>query len=911
MTMKGPLHQDLDQGDRPEGDEAVGGKKLAETEKENSSIDDSSDQRRPSFPSMIASHEQSSSTSLTRYSAINESLIQDPQKGPISYRRASAEIEIQRINDQLAASHLKFHKLGLYGRDQELEFLNERCLQGNCKKKQLIMIDGVSGTGKTSLAFSMKRPIQSQGGIFSSGKFDLELRELPYSGIIEVCNDICTQIIHLSADLEEQEISTGAEDRALPLLARVREALLSDLGEKQVELLVQLIPMLAEILNNWNDQAEEDGLQCKKRDNSSGEPSQQRTNTRDVDPDALYGSDQSKSKIHFAFQSFFRTLSRRFDPFLILLDDLQWADTASLAVIESLLVDRDKSNLIIVGAYRSDEVSSTHPVSLFIKDMEECKGKFDFFIFSLSIGNLKLEHIQRILQDLLSVDDNETTMELSQLCHRRTEGNVFFLLSFIRLMKAEGILHFNAATFKWVWKIEDAEKMWATENLVDLLKRKMTKYTDDVAEFLLVSACLGSSFDASLLELVWQKFSCKDNVTHQKPCSFYLELCIGDGILDMRRSSSTVQWVHDQVQEAALTLAIDQHPLKKTKALIGNILKDAFRDDVSSKIFLIVNLLSDIDNEENSIELARLNLQASQKASSLSAFASAALYSTTGINYLPHDRWSSYPELTLNLYSIAAESTSYNAQMDLMQHYVDEIIERDDVLLLDKVRAYEVMVRQWNVSGNLQKAHDLLLDLLENFGLKFPRRKIPKLSSTAFGLFRMKRDLGQISPNTILKMPKLTDPQQLAILNLAGRVIATGYLLKSDYLPIMISLSCHITVKHGICKNSFAALLFGAMILIAVFDDFKGATRIGDSIMKLLEDPYFRDRTSHVYMAVYTVLYPWTKQIQSMAKPLLKGYQGGLEIGDVEAALWVRRSLASVFEQAPRPCHICSYISPC
>ena len=800
--------------------------------------------------------------------------------------------ELQRISDQVTATNLQFDRLSLYGRDEEIELIKEKTRleitspKDKTKQKQLILIDGDSGVGKTSLAFSFSEPIRSNKGMFSSGKFDLELRELPYNGIIQACNGICTEIVNNSN--ENNTFPTS-------LLDDVRSDLTTGLAENQLELLIKMIPSLQTILPSSGHEGS---------DETDYNQEQQRHDDNDnfavfgsiADADARADSDQSKSRINYAFQSFVRIISRRFERFVIVLDDLQWADQASFAVIEALLTDRSdgSSNLIIFGLYRKNEVSTAvHPVSVFIQGIESSNKKFNFEISKLSIGNLTVQNVQRLLQDLLSVDDYASTMELAELCHRRTEGNPFFLQYFIRSLKERGALQFNLVSFNWSWSIHDAEETMPTENIVDLLKGKMERFIWSERQFLLVTACLGSSFDTSILDMVWKENS-KDNADLQEDFSSYLEFALREGFLEKRRMTESYQFVHDKVQEAALSLATTDRLLKTTKFLIGTILKKHLSDDIMSRIFLIVNLLNEGSDQDESIELAQLNLNAARKASSLSAFSSAAKYSQTGIQYLPGTKWRSHPKLTLMLYTYAAESTSYIGAMDLMQKYVDEIISQEKIDLLDKVRAYEILARQLNVSGNLSKSLVLLLDLLGKLGCNFPRRKLPKAASTIKGLFRIKRDLARISPSTILEMPKLNDQRQLAILNIAGRVIATGYLLKSDYVPIMISISANITMQHGICKNSFAGLLFGGMILVAVFNDYKGAARIGNSLMKLLEDPYFKDRASHVYMSVYTVLHPWTYQLHGMIKPLLVGYQRALQIGDTEAALWVRETLSSL-----------------
>ena len=356
---------------------------------------------------------------------------------------------------------LDFDSLGIYGRDQELaqiESCFERLING-VSERQLLLISGFSGTGKTRLARSLQDLIKrnktkTKGGVYVRGKFDLKLRNEPYAGIIGACAEICGNILELQLTSPKR-------------FSMVCDKIKSTLGS-ELPLLMQVIPTLCEVLGDTVDGRSTAGSAA------SGSMSSMT-------------SEESKNRFHFAFLRFIRVVAFFFMPLVIVLDDLQWADLASLELLEVVITDRLNPNLLMVGIYRSNEVDETHVFHRILQELQDKSEEGDYFkLIKMEISNLDNDCIHKIIQDVLKCDDDANrTLGLAKVCFRKTQGNVFHLLHFLSMLHERHMLQFNFGSFKWTWDDREIEtKTSASDNVVDLLRTKMTDQPVHLVEIL-------------------------------------------------------------------------------------------------------------------------------------------------------------------------------------------------------------------------------------------------------------------------------------------------------------------------------------------------------------------------------------------------------------------------------------------
>jgi predicted ATPase len=446
---------------------------------------------------------------------------------PISYEFQRRRSTMPRLRDnknvqQLTINKLHYDSIDLVGREREI-FTLQFCLarmtaDPDDRMKEIVMIKGYSGVGKSSIAKTLEKSVSElDNAVFVRGKFDLNNRDQPYTGISAAFGEIF------------RSVSTrDAKEESNDELNTIGQTLVSELGS-EVVLLQEIIPELYDILPT-----------AKRGSNGSSE---------------YFNFDAAQERRKYVFRVMARVLSAYFTPMVLVLDDLQWADESSLKVINHLLTDTLNPNgLMIVGCYRSNEVDDAHALSSVISDLEEQKKRCKLNITEIELRNIRRSDVNSIIKAMLSIDDDQRTRKLAEISFKRTLGNPFFLIEFITMLEQDELVTFNLGMLKWVWDEEEIEnKTMATANVVDLLRARMARLSEKSRLLLQYAACLGASFNIPTLQLVWNKHSSNDSTPSEDSLSDLLKV-VEDGNFVESSGTSTCRWVHDKVQEAALSL---------------------------------------------------------------------------------------------------------------------------------------------------------------------------------------------------------------------------------------------------------------------------------------------------------------------------------------------------------------------
>lgn len=739
-------------------------------------------------------------------------------------------------------------------------------------RRALVLIKGYSGSGKTALVSTLKDPVMKQyRGLYVSGKFDLYLRDAqPYFGIAEACREICREILLLRGKFYVQ----------------IQEQLTKQLGP-DIHLLTNLVPELAEIA-------------CEASDNASGGGNQE--------------AQQAKARFHYVFRLFIRVVTTYYAPLVIVLDDLQWVDKGSLDLIRSLLTDADNPNFMVIGLYRSNEVeehksNDAHILTKWMVELTEIARSTSLDITEMHVGNLCLGDLKSIAMDLLSIDDDDATQELAELCHKRTQGNVFFLVRYMAMLEEEGFLNYdlNNGTYKWdIDRIRS--ETGAASNLVDLVNKKMANLPEDYGLLLSLAACLGSTFDLTKLEIVWPHFANEslaledgtNSLEHRLSCA------VEDGFLEsLDQDSARYRWIHDNVQEAALMLIpeSEQHDFKFRlgSTLCGQLsdkdLDESVRqngrlsdEELDSSIFLVVNLLNEAPHtvleDAQRIRVAKLNLRATQKAVSLSAFTSSARYASKGIELLPADSWSSNYWLTLDLYSTAVEAEDFTGNVVQMRTYGEIVLNQIECPLADKLRVYNVLASSITQSGNNVEACNLLVEVLGGLNVKFPKSGLGRLVVTLAGVVKTKVTINSRTSEEVAKMPIMVDPVQIERIKLLDKLVSSAYLSGSDLCALAIMKAAKLTLQKGLCE--FSPPVFATLILIVIgaLNDLAAGAKLGEYALLLLDKLGSRTPRSRTKFIVHGLGFGWTKPLQNSFAPLYETYQNGMACGDIESGMF-------------------------
>ncbi|CAB9520243.1 Transcriptional regulator [Seminavis robusta] len=800
---------------------------------------------------------------------------------------------LTRAESLLTINTLRFDEKALYGRESEIQVLTDAFdnAKGATVARQWILLMGSAGVGKSALAFHALKPIATrEAALFFSGKFDqASSNEEPYAAFTMICRQLCDAL------LAHKEDEWAAGNKWTFTFEEVQSRLKQELEEEVLQVLTTVFPDL---------------LQLVGTDESSYLTS------------SNMGYLEAKHRFNYAFRRLIRVLTH-FGRVVLVIDDIQWADAASLHLIQSLLTDHpncvgEEQGLLVVATVRSDEVNETHPLTVTLRELEsmvqqqqptEKKDEQSFKIHRLEIGNLELDQVNQMLMDLLSKNSPSETMSLAECVHRKTQGNVFYVKQFLKSLASDHsgtpLLVFQMGKLSWQWDVDEIQvRESATKNVVQVIQSKLQHLPEGIRLLLPVIALLGASFEYSVLERVLDEFNGilfekrQDKDEEQEKAyapDDFIKTCVHEGLLVHNKRQSLLKWEHDKVQEAALTLTPDEE-LTQLRYKLGDFLITEFdQKELEAHIFVLVNLLDEDTsripkNNPQRLRLADMNLTAGNKAMQGAAFQSAATYLTRGIQLLPEGHWESNYQLSLDLFSSSAEAHHCSGNRLETKKCCNAVIAQDRPIL-EKERAYTVLLDAINDEGNTLLAQEKCVEVLALLGCKFP--KYARTMYTIGGIFKT-----EVSVRALVKkiptLPVMTDPAKQWAMRLLDRCATYAFQNKSDLLTLIILRQLKYTLKYGYADYSPPALCTVGLLLAAALNDLEGSKQFGELGLNLYDknkdvgstkeiSPVGKSRT--LFCAAAFCLH-WQEPTTHLRKMLVDGYNVGLRSGDVESAMW-------------------------
>ena len=469
----------------------------------------------------------------------------------------------------------------LYGRAREIDTLLaafDRVVAAGAP--ELVLISGYSGIGKSSVVNELHKMLVPSRGLFAAGKFDKYKRDIPYSTLVQAFQSLARPLLG----------KTEAE------LASWRHALLEALGPNG-RLMVDLVPDLKLIIG-------------------------------EQPPIPELPPQQAQSRFQLVFRRFIAVFARPEHPLALFLDDLQWLDAATLDLLEDLLTQPDVRHLMLIGAYRDNEVNSAHPL---MRKLEAIR-KGGAIVHEIILAPLAREDLGRLIADSLRCEPERAT-PLAQLVHEKTAGNPFFAIQFLSALAEEGLLTFDHGDARWSWDLSRIHAKGYTDNVVELMVGKLTRLPVETQRALQQLACMGSSAEFVVLTMVYED---SNGDLHGD-----LWEAVRTGLILRLRSEGTYRFLHDRVQEAAYSL-IPADLRAAAHLRIGRLLAAHTPPEKREEtIFEIVNqfnrgaaLITARDERE---QLAELNLIAGKRAKASTAYASALTYLVAGAALLADD----------------------------------------------------------------------------------------------------------------------------------------------------------------------------------------------------------------------------------------------------------------------------------
>lgn len=767
------------------------------------------------------------------------------------------ELGKEDISDKLQISQK------LYGREREIEILLDAFERGIGEKKaeeatilttdrlpttnhqskpQLVLVRGYAGIGKSSLVQEIFKPITQRRGYFIQGKFEQYQQHVPYFALIKALQELIRQLL--------------VEDSNR--LIEWRERILNACGEN-IQVIIDVIPELTLLLG-------------------------QQPAIPILNPTA------AQNRFKSVFQKLIQVFARPEHPLTIFLDDLQWVDSASLQMIRVLATEASQY-LFLIGAYRDNEVNAFHPLNLTLEDLTKVGVTVNY----ISLNTLNLCQINQLLADTFKCD-RELTVPLAKLILAKTHGNPFFINESIATLKTENLLKFERARGVWYWDLAEIQAAKETHNnLTSLLIKKISKLKDDTQQVLKIAACIGSSFELSILVECMAKPAKEIAILLQTAIAAGLIIPIGNDYkaieLDITSLTKTItvkyKFAHDHIQQAAYSL-IPENIKRKIHQNVGRaILQNTPKDKQEERIFDIVNQLnfsiSLLHGRTEKDELARLNLIAAQKAKASTAYESALSYANLGIQLIEDKSWQQQYELSLSLFLETAEVAYLCGKFNQTEELAKIVLQQAKTLL-DKVKIYEIKILSHVAQGKPLASVKTAIYVLQLLGINFPRHptKLKILLAAIATQFRLHGKPVQ----ELIDLPVISNSHMLAAMKIMGIAGSPTYNAAPQFAPLLAFAGVNLSVKYGnTAMSAYAYASYGVM-LCGVFGNINAGYKFGKLALNLLEKFQAKELKARTFMVFNNFIRHWKEHIREGLSPLLEAYQSGLDTGDVEFAAY-------------------------
>lgn len=766
----------------------------------------------------------------------------------------------------------------LYGREPEVQALLaafERVAGTSSlppSRSELLLIAGYSGIGKTALVNEVHKPIARQQGYFIKGKFDQFNRNVPFSGFVQALRDLMGQL------LSESDAQ----------LAQWQAQILAALGEDG-QVLIDVIPELEQII----------GPQPPVIDLAGG---------------------AAQTRFRLLFQHFLQVFAKPTHPLVIFLDDLQWVDSASLQLIQVLMDTQALGNLLLIGAYRDNEVSPGHPLILTLNGLVQAGAAVN----TLTLGPLTFADLNQWVADTLSCPP-ELATPLSQLIAQKTQGNPFFTAQFLKALHQDGLITFDIQARYWQCDITRVREAALTDDVVQFMAQQLQKLPPATQQGLKVAACIGNRFDLETLAIaanqspgaaaavLWPALQAGLVLPQSEIYKFYTVtgLQVPDTAPFAVNTSPLLQYkfLHDRVQQAAYSLIPEAERAIAHYQIGQYLLQQVSSAAQADRIFELVNQLNYgltlmTDSAERT-HLAQLNLMAARKARQATAYQAARDYGLTGIDLLGDAGWPSHYATTLALHELVADVTSLLGEFDSMEHWIEQVMHQATTPL-DQINVYQVKIQALNARNEFVAAIATGRAVLQQLGVSFPDQPTPEDVAQAHA--EIAALIGDRAIADLAQLPPMTDPQQLAIVQIAASIMSSCYLTNAPIYPLVIALQVQCSIQFGNTVFSPSAYVSYAFQLSLRWRDVAIAQQFGQLAYRLASEPEFKMIRAATTVVMGGYVYHRTGALRETLPIFQEGYQAGLETGNLEfvlyniqvfalAAFWCGLPLAEVESQ--------------
>ncbi|MDZ7995879.1 MAG: ATP-binding sensor histidine kinase [Nostoc sp. EfeVER01] len=757
----------------------------------------------------------------------------------------------------------------LYGRETEVLTLLQAFERVSLGATEMMLVAGFSGIGKTAVVNEVHKPIVRQRGYFIKGKFDQFQRNIPFSAFVQAFRDLMEQLL-TESNLQLEQWKNKILDAV----------------EENGQVIIEVIPELSRIIGQQPSATELSGTAAQNRFN-------------------------------LLFQKFTQVFTNKEHPLVIFLDDLQWADSASLNLMQLLMADT--GHLFVIGAYRDNEVNPAHPLMLTLGEIRKNQATIN----TINLAPLDRVQVNQLVADTLKCTEN-LALPLSQLIYQKTQGNPFFATQFLKALHQDRLIEFDFDSGCWQCDIAQVNQQAVTDDVVAFMGFQLRKLPPSTQQRLQLAACIGNSFDLETLAIVSEKSQIETATDLWKALQEGLILPISDvykfyqqeslvtcterlALSEVERSRSishlslvdsqkqmtndngqmtvSYKFLHDRVQQAAYSLIPDDQK-QTTHYQIGQLLlqqiSPAARED---RIFEIVNQLNYgtalITKQTEREALAGLNLIASGKAKNATAYQAGREYASTGLSLLGESAWQQHYEMTLSFHNDLTELAMLCGDFEAMEQLIETVITHAHSLM-EQVNVYRIQI-QANTSGNkLTEAIAIGQQLLQQLGVTIPEAPTPE--DIQQSIQEITELIGDRKIEDFVHLPVMTDPHKLAIIQIASSIIPAAYLCGSPLFSILTSFSIKLSLRYGNISASAYHYACYSMIVCKLLQDVDLAIEFGQLSLNVVLKLDAKTTKPEVLVTLAGFMLHRKSHVKEMLPLLSESYATSLEVGNLQFA---------------------------
>lgn len=661
----------------------------------------------------------------------------------------------------------------LYGREAEVTTLLNLYDKVRHDKREIALISGYPGIGKSTLIHEIYKPIVASHGYFIEGKFDQYQRNLPALALAKMLQDFAKQI--LTEPLEK--------------LAEWKDKIINAVGEN-AQILIDLAPDLQKVIGVQPPLVEVDSIAAENR-------------------------------FTYVISSMLKALPSKEHPFVLFWDDMQWADAISIKLLNVIFSQLQTGYLFLIFSFRDNEVSDTHPLKLLLNRYQS-----SMMMHAIKLNPLKLENVTELLADTLHLSHDQVT-PLAQLCAKKTGSNPFFLTQFIQDLYRKGMIYCDRKEQIWKWNLTKINKEMLTNNVTDFLVSRLHELPEMSRKILSFASCISSQFNLeTLAKLLHLSEVTTANLLEKALRDNYL-IPINDNCHYAQEEEGTgaiYRFAHDKIREAAYSLLLGKEKEKMHLKIGILLLRKTQATNLDKNIIKIVDQLDHAESyfskPKRKNTLAKLNFQAGKKAMSCQANEHAFYYFSKAINLITENDWQNDYNFVLELFNEAANTC--NSLMNYEQlESIAEIIIKHARTSLDTVKIYKIKILSFFLRNLCHEAVEEGRLALKKLGYNLPKKI--SLLQMIFLIAEMKWLSKKVKIENIENLPVMTNNKIKALNEIITSMAMPSYYVDRRLYLFIVRFLFKCMLKYGITEYSpNTCLRYGMFLTYFLNDPYKG-----------------------------------------------------------------------------------------